>query len=244
MTEEEEGFCVHVWIEDQPCHDVTQCLMHLPDYLQARGALQNLQRHNHESQECNMRAMICYLYSEIMGKARVIPPSSRAALSPQLSIWTASHAHSSAPTSLPFSPASSQPPASSPIATRTLQSSWVNQCSISAWAFTWLKKTASLKRQLLHMDRPWKHFGDISFMHKRSNHRAALQDFGAPEETRAGREKGHGELIVGCFLSSRGRKLPRMPFPALDINSKVSFYELGAYCFPKEKWEAKAGLYR
>lgn len=87
MTEEEEGCCVHVWIEDQPCHDVTQCLMHLPDYLQTRGALQNLQRHNHESQAGNMGAMICYLYSEIMGKARAIPPSSHATIkSPALYI--------------------------------------------------------------------------------------------------------------------------------------------------------------
>lgn len=44
MTEEEKGFCIHVWVEDQPCHDVTQCLMHLPDYLQACSALQSLQR--------------------------------------------------------------------------------------------------------------------------------------------------------------------------------------------------------
>lgn len=44
MTEEEEGFCFHVWVKDQPCHDVIQCLMHLPDYLQACSALQSLQR--------------------------------------------------------------------------------------------------------------------------------------------------------------------------------------------------------
>lgn len=64
MTKEKEGFCVHVWIEDEPCHDVTQCLVHLSDYLQARGALQNLQRHNHESQEGNMRATSCYQISQ------------------------------------------------------------------------------------------------------------------------------------------------------------------------------------
>lgn len=49
MTEEEEGFCIHVRVEDQPCHDVTQCLMHLPDYLQACSALQSLQRYKHEN---------------------------------------------------------------------------------------------------------------------------------------------------------------------------------------------------
>lgn len=48
MAEEEEIFCIHVRVEDQPCHDVTQCLMHLPDYLQLCGALQNLQRQQHE----------------------------------------------------------------------------------------------------------------------------------------------------------------------------------------------------
>jgi len=36
------------------------------------------------------------------------------------------------------------------------------------------------------------HLGDISFTHKRSNHRAALQNFVAPEETRVGRGRGHG----------------------------------------------------
>lgn len=39
-------------------------------------------------------------------------------------------------------------------------------------------------------------------------------------------------------------KLPRAPFPALNINSKVSFYDPGAYRFPKEKLEAKVVLYR
>lgn len=48
MAEEEEVFCIHVRVEDQPCHDVTQRLMHLPDYLQLCGALQNLQRQQHE----------------------------------------------------------------------------------------------------------------------------------------------------------------------------------------------------
>lgn len=89
------------------------------------------------------------------------------------------------------------------------------------------------------MDRPWLHFVDISFMHKRLNHRAASQDFKAPEETRVGTGRVHGELKAGYFHSSSSLKVPRMPLPALDINSKVSFYKLVAHCFPKGKWEAK-----
>lgn len=57
MAEEEEIFCIHVRVEDQPCHDVTQRLMHLPDYLQLCGALQNLQRQQHESHEGQWSAM-------------------------------------------------------------------------------------------------------------------------------------------------------------------------------------------
>lgn len=67
MAEEEERFSIHVRVEDQTCHDVTQRLVHLPDYLQACGALQDLQRHHHENQEGSD------LTSEVVGKARTIP---------------------------------------------------------------------------------------------------------------------------------------------------------------------------
>lgn len=75
-----------------------------------------------------------FLYSEIMGKARAIHPSSNGAASPQLPTWTASLCFSSAPVSLPFSAASSR------IATRTLRSSRANQGSTSASACILLKK--------------------------------------------------------------------------------------------------------
>lgn len=201
MTEQEKGLCVHVCIENQPLHDVTQCFMHLPNYLQACGTLQNLQRHNNESQEGNMRAMVCDLYSEIMGKARTICLSSHAVLVPsslheQHSIISAqpNRVFLSLQPLLSLQPVYLWPPGHSRAHKQTtglyfcvsLHSAQKNSTLKSNYC-TWTDP------EYILVTPP-----------SRPNQRAAMQDFGAPEEIRIGRRRGHGELIVGCFLSSRG----------------------------------------
>lgn len=163
MTKEKEGLCVHVWIEDEPCHDVTQCLVHLSDYLQARGALQNLQRHNYESQEGNMRAMSCYQKSQSNSSLVICCHKFPALYMNNIPFPSAlpQHPFLSLQPLFSLQPAHLLPPG-----TPELMSKPGLYFCVSLYT-THTQKTAYWKMQLLYMDRPWMHFGDTLFMHKK-----------------------------------------------------------------------------
>lgn len=89
------------------------------------------------------------------------------------------------------------------------------------------------------MDRPWIHFVDISFMHKRLNHRAASQDFKAPEETRVGTGRVHGELKAGGSTPAAVKSFPECHSLPWTSTVKSHFTSWLHTAFPKENRKPK-----